>query len=287
MQILENLEQLTAYRQQRTGRVGFVPTMGALHAGHVSLVDIARQFSDDIIVSLFVNPTQFNEASDYEHYPRTFESDSAMCLAAGVDAVFCPPVEVMYPRDEVEVAVDVPALTRELEGEKRPGHFQGVCRVVAKLFNMVQPDVAVFGEKDYQQLAVIRAMVAGLAMPIQIIAGPTVREQDGLAMSSRNRRLSDEDRPKALGLYKALTRGVEMLTHAHETDAATVEAAMRDVMLAHEVEVEYAVVRDPVTLARLDLNDAQATREQNAVLLVAGRLGDVRLIDNMTCKISM
>lgn len=281
MRIVHSIAELRAYRAACKGRVGLVPTMGALHAGHVSLMDLARQGCDHLLVSLFVNPIQFNEASDFEHYPRTFEIDADMCRAAGVDCLFAPSVDQVYPPDEVEVAVDVPALTDDLEGRHRPGHFQGVCRVVAKLFNMVQPDIAVFGEKDYQQLAVIRAMTRGLCMPIDIQAGPTIRETDGLAMSSRNRRLDDAQRGQALGLSKALKQGVYLIEQQGEVEPEAVETAMHDIMTAYGVDVEYAVVRHPRTLAPLASIDPQLMHGQGVVLLAAGHVGEVRLIDNM------
>lgn len=286
MHIVQTLAELNAYRATPQGRVAFVPTMGALHAGHVSLMDLAGQHGDHVAVSLFVNPTQFNDPGDYEHYPRTFESDVAMCEAAGVDCVFAPRVDDVYPPGEVEITVDVPSMTADLEGRHRPGHFQGVCRVVAKLFNMVRPDVAVFGRKDYQQLSVITAMTQGLAMPIEIVAGPTIREPDGLAMSSRNRRLSDEDRAAALGLSKALKQGVFMIEEQGEVEPKAVESAMHQIMTASGVNVEYAVVRHPRTLATLTCIEPRLLPGQQVVLLVAGRVGVVRLIDNMTAGLA-
>lgn len=281
MHIAHTLAELKAYRAALRGRVALVPTMGALHAGHVSLVNLARQQSDHIVVSVFVNPTQFNDSNDFKHYPRTWQTDLSLCRAAGVDCVFSPTVDEVYPSDEVEVAVDIPALTHDLEGLHRPGHFQGVCRVVAKLFNMVSPDLAVFGRKDYQQLAVIQAMTVGLAMPIEILAAPTIREDDGLAMSSRNRRLSEPDRIKALGLSKALKQGVFIIEEQREVEPRAVEAAMHQIMATSGVEVEYAVVRHPRTLAPLTRIESGLMHGHGVVLLAAGRVGDVRLIDNM------
>lgn len=282
MFIAKTIEALRRWRRESSGRVGFVPTMGALHAGHLSLVARGRPLCDRMVVSIFVNPTQFGPAEDFSRYPRTWDSDAAMCREAGVDCIFAPEVEVMYPpppEGGVDVALDVPALTGDLEGALRPGHFAGVCRVVAKLFNMVQPDVAVFGQKDYQQLAVIRAMTHDLAMPIEIVGAPTMREDDGLAMSSRNRYLSDSERKQAVGLFKALTQGRYLIEQQGEVEPAAVEAAMGDIIMAHGFELQYAAARHPRTLGVLECIEPATTA--GVVLLVAGRLGATRLIDNV------
>ena len=204
MHILNTLDELRDYRRGLTGTLGFVPTMGALHEGHLSLVDAAKEYADRAMVSVFVNPTQFGPNEDLARYPRPFEADVALCEARGVDAIFAPTPDVMYPADAVDVSIDVPALTNVLEGELRPGHFAGVCRVVAKLLILAMADVAIFGRKDYQQLQVIQAMAEDLFLPTRIIAAPTKREPDGLAMSSRNRYLEGEQRRHAIGLHKAL-----------------------------------------------------------------------------------
>ena len=183
-----SIEELRTRRGQLDGTVAFVPTMGALHAGHVSLVHAARQLADNVLGSIYVNPTQFGPTEDLQKYPRTLEEDLRHCEAAGAVGVFCPDDRTMYPQ-QIACDINVPQLNTMLEGEHRPGHFAGVCRVVAKLFNMVQPDVACFGRKDYQQLKVIEAMTNDLAMPIRIVGCPTVREQAGLALSSANRYL--------------------------------------------------------------------------------------------------
>jgi pantoate--beta-alanine ligase len=258
------------------GRVGLVPTMGALHVGHVSLIKRARELSDFVVVSIFVNPTQFGPHEDFDRYPRPISDDIKACLEAGADLVFTPTVAEIYPATELEVSIDVPALTHVLEGAARPGHFAGVCRVVAKLLNIVQPGVACFGLKDYQQLAVIRAMAAGLTMPVEIEACVTVRETDGLAYSSRNIYLTPEDRPAALSLSKALSEAQRLVAEG-ELEPASVERAMTAEMRAHKVDVDYAVVRDARTLATIDLIN---TRLSPVVCLVAGRVGKVRLIDN-------
>jgi pantoate--beta-alanine ligase len=251
--------------------------MGALHAGHVSLIRRARQLGHTVIVSLFVNPTQFAPHEDLTQYPRPFEKDVKLCLVEEVDGLFAPTVDAMYPPEVVGCDVNVPELAKVLEGASRPTHFAGVCRVVAKLFNMVQPHAACFGMKDYQQLAVIRAMVEDLAFNIQIEACPTVREDDGLAMSSRNVYLEGDDRHHALGLSKALAEAVQMI-QAGETDPQIVQHAMAQVMTAHHVTVDYAVVRHAHTLRELDTINTQLAG--SVVALVAGKVGPVRLIDN-------
>ena len=269
------------FRSQLAGRVALVPTMGALHEGHLSLIDRARELADHVIVSIFVNPTQFGESADYERYPRPVDDDLAGCRRRGVTAVFNPSADQMYPPGMAGIAIEVPALSAELEGKYRPGHFQGVCRVVAKLFNIIRPDVAVFGMKDYQQLCVIDAMVRDLAMPIEIEGAPTVREPDGLAMSSRNVFLTAEQRSNALGIFKALSQAKMLIEQTGESDPESAEQAMASILRAHQLNVEYAVVRHPVTLGRLDCIDPKLTG--GVVALVAARVGDVRLIDNMVC----
>jgi pantoate--beta-alanine ligase len=282
--IAETVEEFRRYRAALTGRVALVPTMGALHDGHFSPIDRARELGDHVVVSIFVNPTQFNESEDYQRYPRPVEDDLRRCRERGVDAVFAPGVDQMYPPGEPDAAIDVPALTADLEGAHRPGHFQGVCRVVAKLLNIVQPDAAVFGFKDYQQLCVVHAMVRDLAMPVEIAAAPTAREPDGLARSSRNIFITPEQRPNAVGLYKALTQARMMIEQSGEMDPETVEQAMAATMKAHQLDVDYAAVRHPATLAPLDSIDPKLTG--GVVALAAARLGGVRLIDNMIIGVS-
>jgi len=264
-------------RQQRAalrGRVAFVPTMGALHEGHLSLMRTARQHADHVLVSIFVNPTQFAPTEDLGRYPRTLEADLQGCTDQGVAGVFVPSVEEVYPPGEPACDIDVPSLTGILEGQKRPTHFAGVCRVVAKLFGMVQPDCAVFGRKDYQQLCVIRAMTRSLAMPIDIIASETVRESDGLAMSSRNRYLDAAQRQQAVGLHQALTQAKAAVQSDKTIPVAAVEQRMADVIQQHHFDLDYAVARHADTLQPID------TWDQPAVALVAARMGKVRLIDN-------
>ncbi len=260
-----------------------VPTMGALHEGHLALVGHARRSGvSPVVVTIFVNPTQFGPGEDLGRYPRSLEADLAACRAEHADVVFCPPKEVVYPPGEEILTPPLPrAATRPaLEDAHRRGHFAGVCQVVARLFDLVRPSLAVFGEKDYQQLVVIRAMVAADRSrfgPLRIEALATVREPDGLAMSSRNRYLDAADRPRALGLVRALEAARASWARRADRDAA--ERVMRDTLAAARLDVDYAVVRDAETLEPLD----DPTRPARG--LVAARLGDVRLIDNMALEI--
>jgi len=279
MWIARNIDEIRSRRGALTGRVAFVPTMGALHAGHVSLMHAAAKLADHVVVSIFVNPTQFGPNEDFNRYPRPIEKDLDACRAAGVAGVFYPSVEAMYPPDKPACDVTVPSMASILEGVVRPGHFAGVCRVVAKLFNIVRPDVACFGQKDYQQCRVIETMTEDLAFPIAIAELATMREADGLAMSSRNVYLGPEERRHAVGLHKALMAARLLVDEEGESNPAAVEAAMRQVMLSHHIAPDYAVVRHPRTLGELDAITPAVTG--GVVALVAGKLGSVRLIDNM------
>src|SRR5688572_17185967 len=203
MNVLTTIAETRAERA-KLGRLALVPTMGALHAGHLALIDLARRRAPHVAVSIFVNPTQFGHNEDFNRYPRPLEDDLLKCQTNGVDFVFAPPVEVMYPPGAVDCVVDLPVLSTVLEGKHRPGHFKGVCQVVAKLFNIVRPDVAVFGQKDYQQLRILEAMTEALDFNIEIVPCPAVRDLDGLAMSSRNAYLTPEEREKSLALSRAL-----------------------------------------------------------------------------------
>jgi len=276
MNITRSIEDTRTARAS-LGRVAFVPTMGALHEGHLSLMRQARELGDHLVVSIFVNPAQFGEGEDLDQYPRPIERDLDLCRELGVDLVFNPEVDVIYPADELDVTIDVPGLSTVLEGAHRPGHFVGVCRVVAKLFSIVQPDVAVFGRKDYQQLKVIEAMTRGLCLPIEIVAGQTVREDDGLALSSRNQYLDAMQREQALSLSKAL-REAEQMIRDGVLEPQTIERAMRMQMQAHDVSVDYAAVRGAHDLCELDVINTQL---MPVVCLVAGRVGQTRLIDNV------
>jgi pantoate--beta-alanine ligase len=275
------VEELRRLRASTPASVALVPTMGALHAGHVSLFESARAAGHAVTVSIFVNPTQFGPNEDFNRYPRPIEQDLAACRRAGVTAVFHPSVEEIYPPGQPECLVTVPALADILEGAHRPGHFAGVCRVVAKLFNLVQPDVAYFGQKDYQQLRIIEAMARDLAMPVRIVGCPTVREPQGLAMSSRNAYLTDEQRHQALAIYRSLGIAKALVQGRQERDPSVVESAMQRELRDNGLQVDYAVVRDARTLAPLQRIEP---RGSDVVALVAARVGNVRLIDNMVLK---
>lgn len=261
-----------AIRVSRT--LGFVPTMGALHAGHLSLVQRALSDCDVVAASIFVNPTQFAAGEDYDTYPRTFDDDCAKLEAAGVALLFAPSANEMYPAGATTF-VEIADLSNRLDGASRPGHFRGVATVVTKLFNIVSPDRAYFGQKDAAQVAVLRALVRDLNFPIQLIACPIVREPDGLAMSSRNRNLSANERKRALILHRALQRAANLL-HSGETRTDTLSSAMHAVFATDPaVRLDYATVVDPSTLLPI------ATISNGALLAVAAWVGSTRLIDNL------
>jgi len=265
--------ELRAVLAARPEPVGLVPTMGYLHEGHVSLARRARAENATVVLSLFVNPTQFGPNEDYARYPRDLEHDRAVAAAAGVDVLWVPAVEDVYPPG-AQTWVEVEALSRRWEGERRPGHFRGVATVVLKLFLAARPTRAYFGEKDYQQLLVVRQMAADLLSGVEVVACPTVREPDGLALSSRNAYLAPAERAEAVALFEALSRARTLLA-AGERDGATLEAAMRAALDAHSgVEPDYAAVVDAATLEPLP------TIDRPARALVAARVGGVRLIDN-------
>jgi len=253
--------------------------MGALHDGHLSLVREARSRADFIVVSIFVNPTQFGPGEDFEAYPRDLEADQALLAAEGVDLVFTPTLEIMYASDAM-IAIDPGPLGAVLEGAIRPGHFAGVCTVVAKLFSVVQPDFAFFGEKDFQQLAVVRLLVRDLDLPVTIIGCPTAREADGLARSSRNVYLSADERMAAAVLYRALTVARTLAVEG-EVDAAVLADAMRETVAGEPLaELEYAEVVDAGSLAPL-----VALGHAPARALIAARVGATRLIDNIALDV--
>ncbi|WP_102945756.1 pantoate--beta-alanine ligase [Stenotrophomonas sp. VV52] len=255
-------------------RVALVPTMGNLHAGHYSLVTLARQYADRVVSSVFVNPTQFGPNEDFTRYPRTPEADTTGLEQAGCDVLWLPTVESMYPFGvELAASVNVPGISSLLEGAHRPGHFDGVCTVVSRLFNQVQPDVAAFGKKDYQQLAVIRQMVEDLAFPIQIVGGDIVRETDGLAMSSRNQYLNAEQRPVSTTIHQVLLGMREGFITGKPRSLIEAEAAAA--LQAAGFQVDYAVVRKP------DLSEPADSEVGNRVALIAARIGSTRLIDNL------
>jgi pantoate--beta-alanine ligase len=258
----------------RGERIALVPTMGNLHRGHLHLIERARAVAARVVASIFVNPLQFGPNEDYDRYPRTLAADSAQLEAAQVDLLFAPEAAVLYPRGQDRLTrISVPDLAGELCGEFRPGHFDGVATVVNLLFNLVQPDVALFGEKDYQQLAVIRRMVADLHLPVEIHGVPTQRDADGLALSSRNQYLSADERARASVLYATL-REIAVSLEAGNRDFAGLMAIGRSRLLDAGFEPQYLEIRAP------DLGAAQAQMQQFAVL-AAAYLGRTRLIDNI------
>ena len=260
-------------------RVAFVPTMGNLHEGHLQLIRLAKQHAEVVVASIFVNPLQFGLNEDWEQYPRTLERDAALLAAEGCDILFCPSEREMYPNGmETQTKVEVPTMTNILCGASRPGHFLGVTTVVAKLFNMVQPDVAVFGIKDYQQLAVIRRMVEDLCIPVEIVAAPIARAEDGLALSSRNGYLTVEERQRAVLLYQTLCWARTQIL-AGERHYVQLEAQCREKLLAAGQRPDYFSIRDAKTLEQALPEDLQL------VLLGAVYLGKTRLIDNIALNL--
>jgi len=254
--------------------IGLVPTMGALHEGHRSLIRAARLACDAVAVSIFVNPLQFGPLEDFDRYPRSLAQDLRLCQSAGVDAVFIPRAQEMYPPD-FETAVSVQRLTRRYEGLSRPGHFGGVTTVVMKLLNIVRPDKAFFGQKDYQQTVVVERLVKDLNLDTEIVVRPTVREPDGLALSSRNRQLSPEERKAATVLYRALSEARELI-RAGERSVKKVEAAMTRLIWSEPLaRLDYLAVADPTTL-----DEVRSVRGR-VVLLLAVWIGKSRLIDNL------
>lgn len=256
-------------------RIAFVPTMGNLHAGHVSLIETARRHGERFVASIFVNPMQFGPNEDFAHYPRTPAQDARMLSEAGCDLMFMPDVVEIYPNgSERATRVEVPGLSDILCGEFRPGHFEGVATVVAKLFHIVEPDIAVFGEKDFQQLTIIRRMAADLCMPVTIIAAPTVREPDGLAMSSRNQYLTDEERRTAPVIHQTLLAAVQRL-RAGDRDFAAIERSGIAGLERAGLRPDYFAVRRADDLRNPDPDT------RHLVVLTAARLGRARLIDNL------
>ncbi|AZF12678.1 Pantoate--beta-alanine ligase [Pseudomonas sp. R2-37-08W] len=272
---LRELRAAVTHARNAGKRIGFVPTMGNLHSGHATLVSKAAQQSDFVVTSIFVNPLQFGAGEDLDKYPRTLAADQERLLQAGCNLLFAPTVEEMYPGGMTgQTRVSVPLLSEGLCGASRPGHFEGVATVVSKLFNMVQPDMAVFGQKDYQQLAVIRAMVHDLNMPIQIIGEPTVRAADGLALSSRNGYLTEEQRAIAPVLYRSLSQ-IAAAIKSGERDFARLRAEHIQQIEAAGLRMDYLEVRQGVHLR------PAAPEDRDIVILVAAYLGATRLIDNL------
>ena len=278
MQFIESLNVLRELRQtwRSAGHtVAFVPTMGNLHDGHLDLVKRAKTLADKVVVSIFVNPMQFGANEDLDAYPRTLDADRSKLEAHGVDALFFPAVDDVYPRGLSEQTfVEVPGISDLLCGASRPGHFRGVATIVCKLFNMVQPDVACFGEKDFQQLQVIRTMVEDLSMPINIVGVPTRRQEDGLAMSSRNGYLSAEQRTTATQIYAAMEQ-MRAAICARQDSYADIERKASQSLMAAGLKPEYVTIRNAKNLQPAEPGDYQL------VILMAAFMGTTRLIDNM------
>jgi pantoate--beta-alanine ligase len=260
-------------------RIALVPTMGYFHEGHLSLMRYGREHGDRLVVSLFVNPTQFGPAEDLDRYPRNLEGDAALAREAGVDVLYTPAAADMYP-EGYQTYVTVEDLSQPLCGASRPGHFRGVATVVLKLFHQVLPHLAIFGEKDYQQLAVIKRMVADLNVPVEVVGRPIVREADGLAMSSRNSYLSPEQRQSALGLFQALTRARNLAASGERKADKILSEVQQMISTSPHTRLDYAVLVDPATLQNVD------TIEGSARLAVAAWVGTTRLIDNMLLEVT-
>jgi len=271
------IDDLRAAISQARGdgaRIGFVPTMGALHQGHLSLVDRAREESEFVVMSIFVNPLQFGPKEDFSRYPRPIDEDERLAAEAGVDLLFTPSVDAMYPEGRT-VSVVAGEIATQWEGAVRPGHFDGVLTVVAKLFNLVQPDVAVFGRKDLQQSAIVKAMVRDLDFPLAIVVAPTVRESDGLALSSRNRYLSESDRADALVLSKALKAASSAFDSGERNGAKLEEIGKKVLDSVKRAEADYFAVVNRDTFQR------EPEARKGSAVIVAARIGTTRLIDNI------
>ena len=275
LQIIHTIDEMRASSRSvraESRTIGFVPTMGALHAGHIALMEHARHECDHVVASIFVNPTQFDRLDDLEKYPRTLDADVEACSQAGVDVVFAPSANEMYPAG-LRTDIRASAVGSILEGASRPGHFDGVATVVALLFSAVEPDVAFFGAKDYQQTLVVRDMARDHAPGVRIDVRPTVRGADGLALSSRNVRLSADDRVRALAIPRGLDLARRMFVDG-TIDADSISSRVRETLSEQGLEVDYVHVGRPSDLSEV------ATCEAGDVILIAARVGDVRLIDN-------
>lgn len=272
MKIINTIEELQTIRKELNGTIGFVPTMGALHEGHISLIKNARANNEIVIVSIFVNPTQFLVNEDLDKYPRRDAADKKICELCKVDYLFMPEVSTMYQGDD-EVLIKAPKISSYiLEGEKRPGHFDGVLQIVLKLFNLVQPTNAYFGKKDAQQLSLISQMVKNLFLPINIVECEIIREQDGLAMSSRNVYLTQDERKEALAISKSLNITIVAITKG-ERDSEIIKNKMRDVMSS--LDIEY------IAIVNRKFEEIQTIEPKNSIILIACKVGNTRLIDNI------
>jgi pantoate--beta-alanine ligase len=281
IQTVEKMRAAVAAWREAGDTVALVPTMGNLHQGHLSLIELAAKHAQHVVVSIFVNPTQFGPGEDFERYPRTLEIDARKLSRAQVDVLFVPAVNVIYPRGvEQSTTVTVPGLSDELCGQFRPGHFAGVSSVVSRLFNICVPDVAVFGQKDYQQRVILQRMVEDLHLPVRLITGPTEREPDGLAMSSRNGFLDAGQRATATAIYRVLEKVAAALRNGSCDYAALENSALKDIRAAG-LDPEYVAVRDAGNL------QMPSSRPSRLVVLAAARLAGVRLIDNVTVELAV
>jgi len=271
---IEQIRQLVRAARAAGKRIGFVPTMGALHQGHIALINTSVRQCDFTVISIFVNPTQFGPTEDFERYPRPLEKDLRLCRDCGVDVVFAPSTETMYPRPNLTWVV-VEKLTEPLCGRFRPGHFRGVTTVCTKLFNIVQPDVAYFGQKDAQQAVVVRRMVEDLNMPLEIVVCPTVRDPDGLATSSRNVYLTDSQRRQATRIYQALQHGQRLIVQGLHDPDQILQAVQDILQQAPDLQPEYVSLVDAETLEPIEKLSGRV------LLAVAARIGSARLIDNI------
>jgi pantoate--beta-alanine ligase len=276
------MQEAAAMVRQSGRRVALVPTMGALHEGHAAVMRKAREQGAAVAVSIYVNPTQFGPREDFKQYPRDLDADCTLCVRESVDVVFAPEDAEMYPgglSDRAKLAastwIDETSLTKRLEADRRPGHFRGVCTVVAKLFNIVQPHLALFGQKDYQQLKVVQRMTRDLRYPIEIVSVPTVREPDGLALSSRNRYLDPDERAQASVLWKALSIAQDLFNEGERNTHRLETAMMRAVQLAPMARLDYAEIANPETL------EPAFEAKRGDIALLAARIGSTRLIDNL------
>jgi len=279
---IETIRSLVKAARSQGKSIGLVPTMGALHIGHISLIEEAVKKCDFVVVSIFVNPTQFAPGEDFEKYPRPLDADLQICKKAGVDVVFAPTPELMYPVENI-TWVNVEKLTEPLCGRSRPGHFRGVTTVCAKLFNIVAPDIAFFGQKDAQQAIVVKRMAADLNMPLEIIVCPTVRRPDGLAVSSRNQYLTEQQKKDAVYIYKSLQKCQQMID-AGIKDTQEIIAEMRKILSQpSSAEIEYISIVDAETLQAIDPHACLPTGRRGGKILaaVAVRIGSARLIDNI------
>lgn len=270
------MQKISESHKQNGERVVCVPTMGFFHKGHLSLMEIAREYGDIVVVTLFVNPTQFGPNEDYERYPRNFQRDSELAESVGVDYLFAPTVEEMYP-DGYSTKIVVSKFTDKFEGVKRPGHFDGVATIVTKLFHATKPDVAIFGQKDYQQTFVVKQLVKDLLFDIQIVVAPIYREPDGLALSSRNVYLSPEERSVAAEIYKALTKGIDAIKNGEKR-----RKVINSIVLEHLRKVNQFYIDYVAAVNGEDLTEPEEFKSgEKVVILVAVYLGKTRLIDNM------